>query len=331
MRMNNDQLLEELALRVRSGEISKEQLSSKLQLSSPEPEAESSDALGANMKHFSVTKMLYVLGAAIVVIGIVIFTAQIWDDIGSIVRILITLGLGLIMAGNGAMLLKKESSRSLGVIFHLIGGALIPGGMVVMLSEFNLEGDWTIAFSFVAITLFYLIISSVQRHALVTFFAIANATASIYLLLNAVVGGPMERWEIRDIYQYMTMAIGASYLFMAKAFQVNHNKHLTGLLYFLGSMGFLGATFSMVFDSFPWTVAYFAFLFLGLYLSTYFKSKAILLVSTLFLIGHVSYITGEYFANSLGWPISLVILGFIFIGLGYASITINNRYIKGTS
>jgi len=57
------------------------------------------------------------------------------------------------------------------------------------------------------------------------------------------------------------------------------------------------------------------------------RSRSILVMSTLFLIAHVSYITGEYFADSLGWPISLVILGFVFIGLGYVSISVNKKYI----
>jgi hypothetical protein len=51
-------------------------------------------------------------------------------------------------------------------------------------------------------------------------------------------------------------------------------------------------------------------------------------MSTGFLIAHVTFITGEYFADSMGWPISLVILGLVFIGLGYASITINKKFIK---
>jgi len=66
----------------------------------------------------------------------------------------------------------------------------------------------------------------------------------------------------------------------------------------------------------------------GLALAAYLKSRIVLTVSTLFLIAHVSYITSEYFADSVGWPLVLVILGFVFIGLGYISITINKKFIK---
>jgi len=85
-----------------------------------------------------------------------------------------------------------------------------------------------------------------------------------------------------------------------------------------------------VFDSELWQFLYFLVIFGGLYLSIYLKSQIILVMSTIFLIAHISYITSEYFADSLGWPISLVILGFIFIGLGYASVNINKKYINST-
>ena len=127
------------------------------------------------------------------------------------------------------------------------------------------------------------------------------------------------------------MAIGASYLLLAHAFRSGWNKHLIGALYFFGITGFLGATFSQVFDSVPWQLLYFLIVLGGLFLSVYMRSRSILVMSTLFLIAHVSYITSEYFADSLGWPISLVILGFVFIGLGYASVTINKKYIKGAN
>ena len=58
------------------------------------------------------------------------------------------------------------------------------------------------------------------------------------------------------------------------------------------------------------------------------KSKALLLTSTIFLIVHFVYITGRYFADSLGWPISLIVLGLIIIGLGYGSVEVNKKYLK---
>ena len=274
------------------------------------------------------TKMLYVLGAAIVIIGIVIFVAQIWNDIGSFGRISVTLGLGLLIAAIGSVLLKQKPEDNIGPIFHFIGGLLIPGGAVVTLSELDVDfvSLWPVAITFGAIFVFYLLLNATHKHAILTFFAIANGTAFIYLLVEAIVEGPYYKHE--DLYAYLTIVIGASYLLLAHAFRDGWNKQLIGALYFFGITGFLGAAFSQVFDSVPWQLLYFLIVLGGLFLSVYMKSRSILVMSTLFLIAHVSYITSEYFANSLGWPISLVILGFVFIGLGYASLAINKKYIK---
>ena len=123
------------------------------------------------------------------------------------------------------------------------------------------------------------------------------------------------------------MVIGLSYILLAYAFRDGWNKPLIGVLNFFGIIGFLGAAFSQVFDSVLWQLFYFILVFGSVYLSIYLKSRNILIISTLFLVAHISYITSEYFANSLGWPISLVFLGFVFIGLGYASVNINKKYI----
>ena len=327
--MNKEELLQELSAKISVGAISREEVIGWLNLSSA---AQQESNRGAKQfPHFSVTKMLYVLGAAIVIIGVVIFVAQIWDNIGSFGHILVTLGLGLLISAMGSILLQQKPEDTIGSIFHFIGGMLIPGGVVVTLFELSVDSDWATAITFSALFAFYVLLNSIHKHAVLTFFAIIHGTATAYLILNAIVGGPIEGWfGIKDIYQYLTMGIGASYLFLAHAFRNGWNKHLIGALHFFGSTGFLGAAFPQVIDSVPWQLFYFLIVLGGTFLSVYMRSRSILVMSTLFLIAHVSYITSEYFADSLGWPISLVILGFVFIGLGHTSITINKRYIKVT-
>ncbi|HEY4478965.1 MAG TPA: DUF2157 domain-containing protein [Candidatus Paceibacterota bacterium] len=323
--MNNEELLQELSTKISTGEIRREEVLNRLGFAS----ATQSKVKAENLKTsptFSVTKMLYVLGAAIVVTGIVIFVSQIWADIGSFGRILVTLGLGFVITAAGSMLLKSKPEDNIGTVFHFIGGMLIPGGAVVTLSELNLDsGDWTVAITFGAILAFYLLLNSIHKNAILAFFAIANGTSFVYLVIEAIVDGPFYRHE--DLYAYLTMVIGVSYLLLGHAFRDGRNKKLIGFLYLFGISGFLGAAFSQVFNSVPWQMLYFLIVIGGLVLSVYMRSRSILVMSTLFLIAHVSYITSKYFADSLGWPISLVILGFLFIGLGYVSVNINKKYI----
>src|SRR3989338_6708310 len=275
--MNKEELLQELSTKISTGEISREEVISRFSLAPTALSKEESST------HFSVTKMLYVLGAAIVVIGIIIFVRQIWYDIGSFERISVTLGLGFIITAIGSVLLKNNPEDNLGTVFHFMGGALIPGGAVVALSELNLQNsDWTVALTFGALFIFYVLLNVVHKNAVLTFFAIANGTATIYLVLNAVTGGPFEGWfGIKDIYQYLTMAIGASYLLLGYAFRDGWNKKLIGMLYFFGITGFLGATFSQVFDSVLWQMFFFLIVIGGLSLSVYMRSRIILVMSTL--------------------------------------------------
>ncbi|MSU55501.1 MAG: DUF2157 domain-containing protein [Candidatus Taylorbacteria bacterium] len=325
--MNKEELLRELSNKMSTGEISREEVIARFNLAtSPQVKVADEDVPG-----FSITKMLYVFGAAIVIIGIIIFISQIWEDMGSFGRINVTLGLGLLITAIGSVLLNSKPDENIGSIFHFIGGMLVPGGALVTLYELSTGGyhPWVVAITFGIIFVFYLLLNFIHKSAVLTFFAIANGTTTVYLILNAIVGGPEEGWfGIKDVYQYLTMVIGVGYLLLGHAFRGTWNRNLVGALYFFGISGFLGAGFSQVFDSGIWQMIYFLIVFGGLFLSVLLKSRSVLVMSTLFLIAHVSYITGEYFADSIGWPISLVVLGFIIIGLGYASITISKKYIN---
>lgn len=311
--MNNKELLKKLSEKINSGEIKNEEVV-KL--------------LNHHDSHFSLTKMFYIFGAAIVVIGIGIFISQVWYDIGSFGRISVTLGLGFIFAILGSILLKQKPEDNIGSVFHLIGGLLIPYGAIVTNYELTMNGHWPITIIFAAVFLFYLALDLIHKNAILTFLTIANGTATIYLTFNAIISdAPSLIDNIEDIYQYLTMSVGISYLLFAHYFRDKWNKYLLGALYFFGSLGLLGAAFSQVFDSVLWEILYFFFLFAGLALSVFMKSRNILIISILFFIAHLTYLTNEYFSDSLGWPISLVILGCLFIGLGYASIKINQTYI----
>ena len=327
--MDKEQLLQELSAKIASGEMGRDEIVQRLGLSQLTQSPHYASVEKEKNHHLSVTKTLYVLGAGVVVIGVLIFIAQVWNDMGSFGHIFITLGLGLLITLLGSMLLKQKPETSLGTVFHFIGGMLIPGGAIVTLDEMNLDTDWLIALIFVGIFVFYLFLNTVHKNAILTFFSIANGTAAIYLILNAMIGGPFSGFfEIKSIYEYLTMVIGIAYMSLAYSFKNGWNSKLIGVLNFFGVTGLLGAAFIQVFDSGIWELLYFVVVFGALFLSVYMKSRVILIISTLFLTAHVTYITSEYFADSLGWPVALVLLGFMFIGLGYASITINKKYIN---
>lgn len=329
--MTKEELLYELSMKVTQGELTREEVMAQLGLTgmsevpamAPVPPASADD-----LRHLSATKMLYFFGAAVAITGISFFIAQIWDDLGSLGRISVTLGLGLLLTTLGTMLLVRKQGDYIGPIFVVLGGFLIPGGSVVTLAELGNHSapEWPLAITFGIITCFYLLLTVTYRHVWFTFFTIANSTAFIYLLTDALTRGAFYRHE--TLYAYLTMAVGISYLLLARTFAGGWNDRLVSALYLFGSIAFYAAAFSRVFDSGLWQLLFFALVLGGLFVSTAVKSRNLLVVSSLALVAHITYITNEYFAHSLGWPISLIILGFVFIGLGYLSVNLNKKYIQ---
>lgn len=323
--MNKEELLQELSNKISVGEISKQELFERFDFVSKtkvDNQVEMKDP-----QHFSANKILYVLGAVVVIVGIFVFISQIWSDIGSFGRIFVTLGLGIILTFLGSVLLKKKPTDGIGGVFHTMGGVLIPGGSMVALSEFNIDfvSAWPFAIVFGSIFAFYLLLNYVHKNAILTFFAILNGTTFVYLFAQSILGDSVYGYG--DWYAYLTMVIGISYILLGYSFRNSFNEKLIDVLYSLGIVMFLASSFSRVFDSELWQMFYFVILIGCIFLSAYLKSRSILIFSTVFLIAHVSYITGKYFADSVGWPISLVILGFLFIGLGYMSVNISKKYI----
>ena len=213
--MNKEELLQEISIKINTGEISREEVLNQLNTLSKVEGVES------NIKksnHFSVNRILYIIGAAIVIIGIAIFVGQVWEDIGIFGRIAVTLGLGLLLALSGSILLKHKPEEIIGSVFHFMGGLLIPGGAMVMLSELkvDLSSLWPLVIVFGFISAFYLALSIFHKNSLLTFFSVGNGTSFIYLLVEAMIAG--SYYTHTDLYAYLTMLMGVSYLLLGKYF-----------------------------------------------------------------------------------------------------------------
>jgi hypothetical protein len=273
---------------------------------------------------------MYGIGATILTIGVIFFVGQVWDDIGAFGRTLVTLIFGLIMAGIGSILLQEKPDQKVGLVFHIVGGLLIPGGIFVALNELNVDMGtlWIPSLVFAALAVFYQLLNLHHKEELFTFFSIIHATIFSYLLIGAIAQDSAVL--LGDVYAYLTMILGLSYILLSHSFKDTWSGVLVGFLHLVGTFGFLAASFSRVFDSLPWQILYFVVVIGGMYVATKLKSRSMLVLSTGFLIAHISYITGEYFADSIGWPLALILLGFVFIGVGYASLNIGKKYLTNS-
>ena len=76
-----------------------------------------------------------------------------------------------------------------------------------------------------------------------------------------------------------------------------------------------------------WEILFPGIVFGVVFLSVYLKSKSFLVFGSIYLMAYILKLTKEYFADSMGWPLALVISGLLLIGIGYAAFALNKKYI----
>lgn len=290
-------------------------------------------------ENFSITTALYLIGALVVVIGIILFVIQIWDDVGSIGRIALTLGFGLLMSILGSMLLQQKNKKEyrLGVVFHFIGFTSNIIGVIVVVAEIfdsYKDIDYVIFVTCLALSAFYFILATVHKKVFLTCFALISGIATLYAIpATFSLFAEYDSGILLEFYLYLTTFLGFCCILLANFFVNNFNKPLYYILYFGGMFGFILFGFYLALlaglsDELSWDFMYTFVVLGGLLTSLYVKSQAVFFASVFFLFSYIFIITDEYFVDSIGWPASLIILGFVLMALGYSSVNIRNKYFK---
>ena len=267
----------------------------------------------------TLSKLLGYIGGIFVFAGIGVFISMYWDDFGSAARVIVTLGVGLVAFLMGlACLYDKKYERAATPLF-LISSFLQPTGIIVMLQEYSSGGDARHGILFMAA---YMLI---QQGA--TFWAKSRAVLAFSGIFFGMIffGYLFDIWDFKE--KTIGIIIGASLLCIAYA--LNRSKHsaIAPFWYFVGAFILLWAVFETVQNT-PFELLYLGLCALIIFLSTYVRSRTLLLVGTLAMLVYIGYFTAEHFANTVGWPIALVIIGIALIGMSALAIRLNNKYIK---
>lgn len=99
---------------------------------------------------------------------------------------------------------------------------------------------------------------------------------------------------------------------------------LVGLGYFIGSI----MTYTGLFDLVQNTsveILYLAVTASILYACIVLQSRALLLTTVIAMLSFIGYYSAEYFADSLGWPVTLILMGVAFLGVGTIAIKVKQR------
>ena len=126
------------------------------------------------------------------------------------------------------------------------------------------------------------------------------------------------------------VVLGVPLICIAYALQQSRHLAIASFWYFLGAVLLMWSVFETV-ENTPFELLYLGLSALLIFVSTTVRSRALLTVSTLSMLVYIGYYTAEHFANTLGWPIALVVIGVALIGISSMAVKLNNKYIKTNS
>ncbi len=267
------------------------------------------------------THLLGYLGAAFIFGGLGLLISMMWDDLNSPARVIITYGPGFIAFLLGIFCVKDTRYEKASTALFLKSAVLLPTGMFVFLTEYT-DGDDTqlaamVVFGILALQ-FLLTFYSLKRTSLL-FFG--------YLFWNGTMGILMERVGVPG--ELLGISIGLSIMVTSYLIDKTIHRAIAPFWYFIGSIGLLWSVFDLIEGTLLIDLFFLPMAIGMMLMSVRMHSRTLLITSTFSLLGFLGYYTQEYFADITGWPIALIIMGFLLIGVSAQAIKLGKK-IKET-
>jgi hypothetical protein len=279
----------------------------------------------------NIINTFYGIGAIIAIGGVAVLVGQNWIEIGFTGRTLVTLGISL-LTYISAFFLIKPSQRVISQVMFTISCALAPLGVYVLLNEANISFAWPNTFyTALALCVLYGYALWASKKNILVLITIGFASWAYYSLVSKIFTLDYNS----DIFKWAGMLLGFSYVLIAYGYQSistaidasdeKEKRVVRNVLFGLGTLGVLG---SGIFIGGFFDLIFIAFIFAAFYGSVYLRSQSMLTFGALFLIAHIVKLTSKYFVGSVGWPVALIIVGFLIIGVGYMTYNLNKKYIS---
>jgi Predicted membrane protein (DUF2157) len=264
-------------------------------------------------------RVLGVLGATFVFAGVAAFIALQWESLGPAARVIVTLGPGIAAFVLAVLAVRDPRFEKMATPLFLVTAALEPTGMAVALDEFGSGGDWRHAG--------LLISGTIGVQMALTFGALRKSS----LLFLTVLFAEIFWWTTFDLLDVdggpTALVLGSSLLLASVGIDRTRYANITPFWYFVGSAAFLAGLFDVV-ERTPLELLFLAAAASLVYLSAVLHTRTLLAVSTLAILGYTAWYTGEYFADSVGWPLALIGFGLFMIGLGAVAFRIDRVYVQ---
>ena len=214
----------------------------------------------------------------------------------------------------------------------MISGLIMPLGFGVTLDAMNIDFSTFGSQSLMSAVLLalYILSALIFKKDILYFFTIVFGTW-FYFSFTSYLVGTNPFFDTLKFYEYRILLAGLVYLLLGYYVAAKNREVAASRLYALGTLGFLGAAFALggwkPEQNIFWELAFPGLVFVFIFLSIYVKNSAPLTLGALYLMAYIIKITGEYFYDSLGWELSLVIAGLLLILIGYLAFRLKKQYI----
>lgn len=140
--------------------------------------------------------------------------------------------------------------------------------------------------------------------------------------LNA---GIFDRVGMATSSNWAALITGLSVMSAALGLQKGGRQgYLTALGYLVGSALAYAGLFDLV-QKTAYELLFFAVTISMLYACVRLHSRALLLSTVIAMLSFIGYFTAQHFVDSLGWPISLILMGVAFMGVGALAMRLKRQ------
>lgn len=259
------------------------------------------------------------IGGTLVLAGLGVFLATVWDELNALERIVLTLGSSLAALVLSYLASLSAERRRLVTPLFLIAVLTEPAGIVVALQELSTGGHELLGGLVVSATMALqcILLFARLRRGSMLFFALLFGGVALSSALALI-----------DLDEELNaLVVGTSYLLITLALRRTEHEPLTPFWFSVSSSLILIAWFGLVHGTLG-EITEVALVAGCVYLSTILRSRTLLATGTIGLLCYIGYFSSRHFADSIGWPLLLVFLGALMMALGTAAVRIHRRYIK---
>lgn len=292
-------------------------------------------APAASSRNSLVSRVLYALGGIIALIGVVVLVSDNWQELGIVGRLLVTLGFSLVTYIAAMVLHQKRIQNTMAQVFMLLSAVVSPIAAYTLLDSLGVTDPFEVTNQVgIACVIFviYVVALFVTRFNILHIISGMAFSWAYYAIVAWMIKGSGFGPDIlRDIAVYTSMILGFGFLayssWLKQMLKQKFSIELRKVSSLYNAAAFILVLFPALFLVGIWDLLY-AFLVLGaIMVSINLRTTSGLILSAIALGGYIIHMSSKYFADSIGWAVTLVVIGFLVIGLGYLTYYLNRKYI----